>query len=195
MCSLGTFKAVRIQRFVTLNFGENKLKPYRDALNELEAAQDADRRAEITNKIYDLDKYLPRIKAAQAMVDMLTIDLTGMVPEDALAQVVPFLEIANGPEDLLDTGHVYGPGDLIDWIGFVTGHPGGRKAHIALCDDLSEAVKLLPLGVDYCDLIYNRQNGSRTLFGFDSGDREFEGEARTMPCAILISILKYRITG
>ena len=160
------------------------MKPYRDALNELKAAKDADRRAETTNKTYKIEEYAPRIKAAQAMVGMLTIDLTGM-GQAALAQVVPFLETATGYEDLIDTGHVYGPGDLIDWIGFVTGHPGGRRAHIALCEDLSEAVKLVPLGADYCDLIYNRQNGSRALFGFDSGEREIEGEARTLPCAKL----------
>lgn len=177
------------------------MTPYRNALNELQAARDADRRAEMTNKTYKLEEYAPRIKAAQAMVDMLIIDLTGMNLKDTrgladiLAQVVPFLEVANDYSDLIDTGHVYGPGDLIDWIGFVTGHPGGRGAHIALCEDLSEAVKLLPLGADYCDLIYNRQNGSRALFGFDSGDREFEGEARTMPCAILIAILKHKIIG
>lgn len=169
------------------------MKPYRDALNELKAAQDADRRAATTNKTYKLEEYAPRIKAAQAMVDMLTIDLT--CDPAALAQVVPFLEVANGPEDLIDTGHVYGLGDLVDWIGRITGYPGGRKSHIVLCDDLSEAVKLLPLGADYCDLIYNRQNGSRALFGFDSDDREFQGEARTMPCAILIAILKYKIIG
>ena len=188
-------KAAKLQRPATLNFGENKMKPYRDALDELQAAKDASRRAEMTNKVYRLEDYAPRIKAAQAMVDMLTIDLTGMDLKDACDLVTPFLETANGYEDLIDTGHVYLQGDLIDWIGAIMEHPGGREAHIALCDDISEAVKFLPLGSDYCDLVYSRENGNHALFGFNGGDREFKGEARTLPCAILIAVLKYKITA
>lgn len=167
------------------------MTPYREALDELRAAKDADHRAEMTNKVYDMDVYAPRIKAAQGMVDVLTIDLTGTGSIDL---VTPFLGVAKGHKDLIDTGHIYGGGDLIDWIGFITGHTGGRKAHIALCDELSETIRLLPLGADYCDLIYNRETGSRALFGFFRGDREFEGEARTMPCAILIAVLKYKVS-
>lgn len=88
---MGTFKAASI-----LEPGENKLTPYRNALNELQAAKDADRRAEITNKTYKLGEYAPRIKAAQAMVDMLTIDLTVMGLRGACNLVTPFLETAKG---------------------------------------------------------------------------------------------------
>lgn len=170
--------------------------PYRNALNELKAAKDADLIAINTNKTYRQDDYRPRIKAAQSMVDMMTIDLTDISPLNALGQVLPFLEGATCANDLRDTGHVYRSGKyaggLLFWIANILGSLNGHGADI-ICDDLSAAVKCFPDGRSHYELTYNHINGASVLLGFDDGNMEFEGDAKTTPLAIVIAVIRYKV--
>lgn len=182
--------------------------PYRKALDELKAAENADIIARNTNKTYRASDYQPRINAAQGIVDMLTIDLTDVSPPDALEQVLPFLEGATCANDLRDTGHIYKSGKysggLLFWIADILGGLHGHNAD-TVCDDLSAAVKCLPDDVRKYDMSLehdvsicclwatnrsNHQAGDRTL-----PLRPYRGVARTTPLAIVIAALKYGVLG